>query len=140
MGKLDGHCLCGAITYKGDADPIMVGICHCTDCQRQSGAAFSINVGVALEDVEVSGTPKVFETMGEDRGVPAFRHFCGECGTPIMSVLADADDVGWIKAGSLDDASWLEPELELWTQSQQPWIAGPEREERGYFPRGLDTD
>jgi hypothetical protein len=27
----------------------------------------------------------------------------------------------FIKAGSLDDASWLEPAAEAWTSSAQPW-------------------
>jgi hypothetical protein len=26
-----------------------------------------------------------------------------------------------VPAGSLDDASWLEPQLEVWTSSSQPW-------------------
>jgi hypothetical protein len=83
---------------------------------------------------------KMFETFGEDRGAPAYRHFCGNCGSPIVSVLADADDVAWIKAGTLNDASWLEPELEAWTDSAQPWARGPEHADRGYFPRGIPTD
>ena len=141
MGKLDGHCLCGSITYTCDTDPIMTGICHCTDCQRSAGTAFSTIVGVPLEELHISGdTLKTFDTMGEDRGVPAHRSFCSNCGSPIMSVLADAADVAWIKAGTLADASWLEPELEVWTDSAQPWALTAEREDRGYFPRGLDTD
>ena len=140
MGKLDGHCLCGSITYECDAEPIMTAICHCADCQRQSGTAFSIIVGVAREDLKINGELKVFETIGEDRGTPAFRNFCGDCGSPIISILADAEDIAWIKAGTLDDASWLEPELEAWTSSAQPWALTAERDDRGYFPRGLDTD
>ncbi|MGE4426765.1 MAG: GFA family protein [Solirubrobacteraceae bacterium] len=141
MGKLDGHCLCGGIRYTVDADePIMTGICHCRDCQRQAGTAYSIIAGVALADVHITGQTKVFDTIGTDRNVPAHRHFCPDCGSPIMSVLADADDIAWIKAGTLDDASWLEPELEAWRDSAQPWALTPERDDRGYFPRGLDTD
>ena len=139
MGKLDGHCLCGAISYKSEAEPIITGICHCADCRRSTGTAFSVIVGVGLEDVEVTGTPKVYETMGEDRGAPAFRNFCGECGSPVFSILGDADDVMWIKAGTLDDASWIEPELEAWTESALPFALTAEREDRGYFPRGLPT-
>lgn len=141
MGKLDGRCMCGAITYTCDTeDPIMTGICHCTECRRQSGSAFSVIAGVAMDDLHVTGTTKVFDTVGDDRGVPAHRHFCGDCGSPIISVLADAPDVAWIKAGTLDDPAWLEPELEAWTQSRLPWVQMAEHEDRGYFPRGLDTD
>jgi hypothetical protein len=140
MGKLDGHCLCGEITYTCDADPIITAICHCTECQRQAGTAYSIIVGVAREELHIAGTPKVFDTIGDDTGATAHRNFCGTCGSPILSVLSNADDIAWIKAGTLNDASWLEPELEAWTSSAQPWALTAEREDRGYFPRGLDTD
>ncbi|MCW3015419.1 MAG: hypothetical protein JWO02_2511 [Solirubrobacterales bacterium] len=138
--NLDGHCLCGSITYTCDAEPIMTAICHCTECQRQAGTAFSIIVGVPREQLDIKGDSlKVFETIGDDTGATAARNFCGTCGSPIISVLSNAEDIAWIKAGTLDDASWLEPELEAWTSSAQPWAAMPEREDRGYFPRGLDV-
>ncbi|WP_320671829.1 GFA family protein [Patulibacter defluvii] len=141
MGKLDGGCLCGSVRYTVDGEePIMTAICHCTDCQKQTASAFSVIAGVAIEDLHVEGETKVFDTIGSDRGQPAHRHFCPQCGSPIMSILADADEVAWIKAGTLDDASWLTPELEAWTDSAQPWARTPERDDRGYFPRGLDTE
>ena len=34
---LTGHCLCGNVTYSADAEPLIQGVCHCTDCQRQTG-------------------------------------------------------------------------------------------------------
>lgn len=37
MGKLEGRCLCGNVTYTCDADPIASANCHCHDCQKSSG-------------------------------------------------------------------------------------------------------
>ena len=31
-----------------------------------------------------------------------------------------------IRAGTLDDTSWLRPHAHLWTRSAQPWFAFPE--------------
>jgi hypothetical protein len=135
MGKLDGHCLCGEISYECDAEPIVTAVCHCADCQRQTGTAFSIVVGVPRAELHINGTPKVFETMGSDRNAPAYRSFCGNCGSPIISILADADDVAWIKAGTLRDTSWLQPQLEAWTASSQPWVRSTEHAELPSFPR-----
>lgn len=142
MSRLDGHCLCGNMTYKVDTeDPIMTGICHCRDCQRSTSSAYSIIAAVEKGDFHIEGdTLKEFQTMGEDRHSPAHRNFCTNCGSQLFSILGDADDIVWIKAGTLDDATWLEPELEAWTDSAQPWAKTPERDDRGYFPRGLDTD
>lgn len=141
MGRMDGRCLCGEVTYEVDGDePMLVGICHCTDCRRHSGSAFSINVGVPRGDLRVTGTTKTFDTMGTDRGEPAHRSFCPACGTPLFSVLADAPDIAFVKGGTLDDPTWLTPELEVWETSRLPWVDKVEHEDRGYFERGLNTD
>jgi hypothetical protein len=31
-----------------------------------------------------------------------------------------------IKAGTLDDTSWLKPQVHLWTKSRQPWVIIPD--------------
>ncbi len=46
MAELTGGCLCGHVRYSANADPVFVGVCHCTHCQRQTGTAFSVLVGV----------------------------------------------------------------------------------------------
>ena len=138
MGKLDGRCLCGAVTYSSDADPAFTAICHCTTCQRQSGSSFSIVVGVPAADLEVTGeTLSTFTTVGEDHGRETQRQFCSACGSPILSLSPAMPDVAILKAGTLDDTSWLEPQLEVWGRSAQPWVEpveGRPRMERG--PQG----
>lgn len=138
MGKLDGHCLCGSITYTcSTEEPVMTGICHCTDCQRQSGTAFSAIVGVPRAALHINGDSlKTYDTIGEDRGAIAHRSFCGTCGSPIISVLDDMPDLAFVKAGTLTDASWLEPQMEVWTSSAQPWATTTGREDHPSFPRG----
>ena len=43
---LTGRCLCGSVQYEIDSEPTMPGICHCKNCQRQAGSAFSTLAGV----------------------------------------------------------------------------------------------
>ncbi len=65
LGKLDGHCGCGSITYSCDAEPVTTAVCHCTECQRQTGTAFSIVVGVPGDALEVRGeTLAMVKTVG----------------------------------------------------------------------------
>lgn len=123
MGKLDGRCLCGAVTYSCAAEPAFTAICHCKHCQRQTGTAFSIVVGVPQAELELSGeTLSKFATIGEDHGRESERHFCSACGSPIMTVSPGYPDVAILKAGTLDDTSWLAPQLEIWGSSAQPWV------------------
>ena len=52
MAKLDGSCLCGSVTYGcGDAEPLAMAVCHCTDCQKQTGTTFSMVVVVPRDHV-----------------------------------------------------------------------------------------
>ncbi|WP_354697953.1 GFA family protein [Paraconexibacter sp. AEG42_29] len=134
---LTGHCLCGQITYQADAEPALVANCHCTDCRRQTASAFSTVVGVPAPSFTVTGGELAeFITTGTDHGQPTQRKFCGSCGTPIVSVSSAMPDLVFIKAGSLDDPTVVEPQLEVWTESAlQQWAIG-EGSGKPAFARG----
>lgn len=132
---ITGGCLCGNVRYSADAEPIVQAVCHCSDCQRQTGGPFTVVVGVPRAALTVEGdTLASFTTIGEDHGGETERSFCSACGAPVFSVTAVLPDLALIKAGSLDDASWLEPAVEVWTSSAQPW--SPHFEHAASFARG----
>lgn len=132
---ITGRCMCGGVTYSVDAEPRVQAVCHCADCQRQTGNPFSVIVGVPRAAFNVEGdTLASFATTGEDHGGETQRNFCSACGSPVFSIAAVAPDLAFIKAGSLDDASWLEPAVEVWTSSAQPW--SPHFEHAARMERG----
>lgn len=132
---ITGRCMCGGVRYSAEAQPIVQAVCHCSDCQRQTGSPFTVVVGVPLASLEVQGsTLASFATTGEDHGGETQRNFCSACGSPLFSVSAVLPELALIKAGSLDDASWLEPAFEVWTSSAQPW--SPHFEQAAQFERG----
>jgi hypothetical protein len=93
-------------------------------------------VGVPRAAFKVEGdTLASVTTIGDDHGGDTERNFCSACGAPVFSISALAPELALIKAGSLDDASWLEPEWEVWTSSAQPW--SPRLEQAASFERGL---
>jgi len=119
---MTGHCLCGNVTYRIDAEPFAQAFCYCADCQRQTGTAFSIVIGVSTDAFTVEGDSlSSIETTGEVHGTPTRRHFCSACGSPIYSAVAAQPEVVYVKAGTLDDPSWLEPNAEVFVRSAQPW-------------------
>src|SRR5437588_5883588 len=99
---ITGRCLCGAVTYSVDADPVIQAVCHCTDCQRQTGGPFSVIVGVARDALVVEGsTLASFSTVGTDHGGETQRSFCTACGSPLFSIAAVAPELACIKSGTL---------------------------------------
>jgi hypothetical protein len=126
MSQISGSCLCGAIKYTSPAPPVMVALCHCKHCQKQSGAAFSVNVGIPKGSLLISsGKPAVFEDKGSS-GMPVYRHFCSACGSPIFSDVVATPQLDWLKAGTLDDTSWIRPAANIWCESAQSWVVYPE--------------
>jgi hypothetical protein len=135
-GRLDGRCLCGSLTYRCDGEPLVTVVCHCEDCQRQTGSAFSILVAVPRVALHVDGdTLATYVTVGADSGEERQRQLCSKCGLPLVSLLAEQPEVALIKAGTLNDRSWLSPTIEIWCDSAQPWLAPIESSRR--LARGL---
>jgi hypothetical protein len=130
---LTGGCLCGAIRYEIAQPPITVYTCHCTDCQRITSSAFSIGVVVPAEAVCLLGETRTVESMA-DSGRIKRRLICPNCGIwiggmPMAGTWAPGK-VRVIRAGTLDDTSWVRPTIHFWTRSQQPWIVLPDGDQQ----------
>lgn len=122
MSGLKGGCLCGAVRYELKAEPTVTAICHCTHCQRQSGSVFSTNMVVAEADYVQHGETKVFEDSG-DSGKGVHRHFCANCGSPILSKIDLMPGMVMVKAGTLDDLSAVKPGVEVYADHAADWVA-----------------
>lgn len=125
MSQIAGGCLCGAVTYRCDAEPVMGAVCHCTRGQQQSGGAFSVHVGIPKGSLRfTAGQTRVFEDQGSS-GLPVYRHSCSDGGSPIFSDVVVTPQLGWLKAGTLADAGWVEPSAHIGRDSTPPWVALP---------------
>lgn len=124
--SMTGRCLCGKVTYTLEGDPMATAVCHCSHCQRQSGAAFSVNVIAHESQLQVTGTLDTYEERGElGDDVYVRRRFCGSCGSPIVSEIAKSAGIVAVKAGTLDDKAGVKPTVEVWCVDRQPWVDLP---------------
>jgi hypothetical protein len=99
----------------------VVANCHCRDCQKTAGGAFSTCVAVPPAAVTITkGEPRAYSVTAESGNVVT-RKFCGACGAPLFSELEGNAKLMVVKAGSLDDPSWLQIQVNCWTDSAQPW-------------------
>ncbi|KSV65699.1 hypothetical protein N182_08145 [Sinorhizobium sp. GL2] len=91
-------------------EPIRVGICHCMDCRKESGSAFTFYGIWPAEQFEYSGEISDFQG----------RCFCSHCGSRVFSVDAREAEV---KLGILSQAPTpLKPSYELWVKRREPWL------------------
>ena len=121
MSQMVGGCLCGNIRYTCEAEPMMMAICHCKNCQKQTSTSFSIVVAVPKGSLNIEGELSAYHDQGTS-GQAVIRKFCGQCGSPILSDVTALPTMDFLKAGTLDDTSWLKPEAQLWCDSAQSWL------------------
>lgn len=117
-----GGCLCGSVRYTLKSEPEVIAVCHCTHCQKQSGSVFSYNLFVKEEDYEQDGETMVYLDRG-DSGEPSYRHFCGSCGSPVITKAALNPGKVIVKAGTLDNMDGLKPDIEVYTSRCVEWLS-----------------
>ena len=116
-----GACLCGQVRYSTSADPPFTGICHCKDCQKETGTAFNVVIAVPQSALSIKGSPKTYVAKA-DSGKDVVRRFCPNCGSTILSEPQGLPGVSIIRAGTLDNPSWVKPQMEIYCDSAQPWV------------------
>jgi len=118
-----GRCLCGNIQYEIGAAPKLTGVCHCLNCQRQGGSAFSTLASIASDDFSFTqGTPKLYKDEDTDSGNPVERYFCGDCGSPIYSAIPSQPDRLFLKTGTMDNTAGFKPMFNVWCDTKQDWV------------------
>ena len=107
--RLAGGCLCGAVRFETSAAPYRVGICHCLDCRKHTGAPFAAFAVFPADAVAVSGATAHHES----------RHFCTRCGSSVFNRSGDEIEIA---VGCLDEPNRLKPSYELWTIRREHWL------------------
>ena len=136
MASFTGGCLCGRVRYTASAEPAFTGICHCRNCQRVTGSAFMTVLGFAKEAVQIEGERKIYQDTS-DAGRPLYRGFCPDCGSSVTSEVTVMPGVLMILAGTLDDPSAVQPAMELYCSSAQPWVSLGRRAETVFPYAGI---
>lgn len=120
-----GRCLCGGVTVELRGEPFAVSLCHCVNCQKTSGSAFSVIALVPIGNVQFNGRVSVFNDVA-DSGIGFERCFCPGCGSPVESRSPQlaARGITIVKASLFDDTTWLQPNEQIYCQSAQRWLNG----------------
>lgn len=119
---LAGGCACGAVRYELSAPPLMIYNCHCANCQKITGSAFTVSATVPEAALKfVKGEPKKTEWLS-DAGNRRFGWFCGDCGSRIANGQMPSAGFLSLRAGTFDDTGWVEPVGDIWMKSAQKWV------------------
>jgi hypothetical protein len=120
MSRYSASCSCGAVRCGIDGELETVVNCHCTDCRKMSGCAFSSMV------VSPAGATEV--TRGEELlGAYALsdattKYFCTRCGTPLFNLSTRYPGLRMLYLGTIDQHERLTPSFNAYCRSKLGWV------------------
>jgi len=126
MTTVKGGCACDKVRYEVELPALFVHCCHCTRCQRQSGAAFALNAMIEASRVRLTaGELEVIDTPSESgKGQQVCR--CTTCKTAVWSIYAGAGPKFlFMRVGTMDQPELSPPDIHIFTDSEQPWVQLP---------------
>jgi hypothetical protein len=62
-----------------------------------------------------------FHASPSEAGGMTRRGFCQECGAPVVGKPDAVPQFVAIRAASLDDPSWFNPQMDVWTSDAHSW-------------------
>ncbi len=95
-----GSCLCGAVTYQIDGPIGDIIQCHCQKCRKANGTAYATNAPIAKADFKLTSGQDVVKKYASSAGTE--RCFCGNCGSPLISIKAETPEFYRLRIGTLD--------------------------------------
>lgn len=122
----EGGCACRAVRYRMTSRPMIVHCCHCTWCQRESGAAFALNAMIESDRVQLmQGQLEWVDTPSNSgKGQKVAR--CPVCRIALWSHYAGAGTkLAFVRVGTLDQPGAMPPDVHIFTSTKQPWVVLP---------------
>jgi hypothetical protein len=123
MLHVDGSCHCGNIQFEAEIDLDKVTICHCTDCQRMTGAAFRTVVPAIKNSFKLlKGEPTTYLKIAES-GNRRIQGFCPHCGTSVYATSEFNQEIFGLRVGTLNQRAEIIPKKQIWHRSAMEWIS-----------------
>jgi hypothetical protein len=116
-------CRCGQLSATCTGEPVRVSVCHCLDCQKRSGSAFSAQARWPAEQVAIAGASKTFVHTA-DSGNTITHHFCPDCGSTVhYRIDGKFDGLIAIPVGAFADPAFPAPRFSVWEERKHDWVA-----------------
>lgn len=127
----EGGCLCGRIRYRLTRTPTDVVHCHCSLCQRASGAFFVTWATVPLGEFELlQGEPAVYRSTPN-----AKRLFCVDCGTKLFFHVDEERAID-IAVATLDEPDRVAALRNTWVDTRRAAMKGFDADLPDYVDEG----
>jgi hypothetical protein len=118
--RLKGSCLCGRVNISVPDRFAYFAACHCSQCRKFSGSAFSAVAAVPYDDFEVvSGEKYIKYFVKSESGTLAF---CSNCGSSLYGKRSNIKMIH-LRAGILDDVPSQQLSYHVFAASKASWFS-----------------
>lgn len=115
-------CACGQLSATCSGEPVRVSVCHCLDCKRRTGSAFSWTSRWPRAAVVIQGRATEVTHTG-DEGGRTTHSFCPACGTTVYYVAEAQPDVIAVPAGGFADPAFPPPQVSVYDPARRcDWV------------------
>ena len=112
----EGGCLCGAVRFKAEGEPLNVRICHCRNCQKAMGSPFNARALFPQSALTIEG-----ETARYPSSEALDRVFCKRCGTRLFAWRKNPAVAG-VALAVFDDRNAFQPTEHIWLSEKIDWV------------------
>ncbi|MBV9913176.1 MAG: GFA family protein [Sinobacteraceae bacterium] len=114
------HCACRQLQVETEDEPLIVSMCHCTECQRRTGSPFGLGAWYPTGKVKVRGETRNFVRPIEGRTVT--NHFCPHCGGTVMWEASKREGLVAVAVGMFADPEFPPPARSIFEEMKHPWV------------------
>ncbi len=119
--------MCGGVRYSVSEPFEIAGYCHCTRCQRRTGAAASVNARTAPGSLTVEQGEELVTVFEPDDEESWPKAFCSRCGSALWSHAPDDPTVHSVRIGTLDGDPGIELSFRQFVAYAVSWEEIPGR-------------
>lgn len=114
-------CRCGAVTVRCEGEPVRISVCHCLECKRRTGSAFSAQARFPTNHVTIDGVTKTFERVA-DSGRKATYSFCPDCGSTVAYTNEGLEGLVAVPVGAFADPNFPAPRFSVYEHRKHAWV------------------
>jgi hypothetical protein len=120
---LTGHCGCGAVRFEIDAPLTGALYCHCTRCQRRTGAGSGATGRIVPGSMRIVAGEENLRDWFPEGGMG--KTFCVLCGSSVLARTPDGAIKG-VRLGALDSDPGIRPSFHQFVAYAAPWEPIPD--------------
>lgn len=122
MTTREAACTCGQLRLTCEGEPLRISICHCLDCQKRTGAPFSMQVRYARDKVTAITGERTSFTRGAESGNNVTFSFCPKCGSTVFWELSAFPSMLAIAVGAFADPQFPAPRISVFERRRHAWV------------------